>query len=291
MEDANFDFSGSWLSAENIAWQSVRGEPGLADDVVDLHESLMNSPGHRANILNPNAEVIGIGIERGNFDGWDGLFVTQNFARTDAPLQIDSRTTAPPPPPPDDDADQVVNGSDLSNRIAGADGDDTLNGHSGNDTLTGGQGNDLLRGGNDADTLSGGRGDDEVIGGDGNDVIWGNLGRDELQGGNGNDRIIGGNQADVLDGGAGNDILRGGKHNDRFVFSNDHGRDRIIDFDASTAREKIDLRNVDGFDSFQDIKLAATQIRGHVRIDTGDDSWITLMRTDLDDLGAGDFLF
>ena len=43
MEDANFNFTGNWLSAENIAWQSVRGQPGLADDVVNLHQSLMNS--------------------------------------------------------------------------------------------------------------------------------------------------------------------------------------------------------------------------------------------------------
>ena len=100
MRDANFDLAGSWRTAENIAWQSVRGEPGLADDVVNLHQSLMNSSGHRANILNPSLEVIGIGIERGDYRGWDGLFVTQNFARTDAPVQLDSRGSAPPAPQP-----------------------------------------------------------------------------------------------------------------------------------------------------------------------------------------------
>ena len=290
MEDANFNFTGSWLSAENIAWQSVRGQPGLADDVIDLHRGLMNSPGHRANILNPNSEVIGIGIERGNYNGWDGLFVTQNFARTDAPLRIDSRGTPPPPPPPDNNEDQVLNGTGLPNRITGAFGDDTLNGRAGNDTLFGANGNDLLQGGTGADRLNGGRGNDKVIGGDGNDIIWGSLGRDNLQGGNGRDRLNGGNQADVLDGGAGNDVLRGGLHNDRFVFSNDHGRDKITDFNARTAHEKIDLRNVDGFDSFRDIKLAATQINSHVRIETGDDSWISLMHTQLNHLDPGDFL-
>lgn len=99
MRDAGFDFTGSWQSAENIAWQSVRGQPGLSDDVVDLHQGLMNSPGHRANILNPNLEVIGIGIERGEYNGWDGLFVTQNFARTSAPVQIDNGGSTPPPEP------------------------------------------------------------------------------------------------------------------------------------------------------------------------------------------------
>ncbi|WP_187428517.1 hypothetical protein ROLI_044420 [Roseobacter fucihabitans] len=99
MEDATFNFTGNWSAAENIAWQSVRGQPGLADDVQNLHDGLMNSPGHRANILDPDAEVIGIGIERGEYEGWDGLFVTQNFARTDAPLELDSRTPTPVDPP------------------------------------------------------------------------------------------------------------------------------------------------------------------------------------------------
>lgn len=89
MRDADFDFSGNWTWGENIAWQSERGAPGLADDVVNLHDSLMNSPGHRANILNPNFEVIGIGIERGDYNGWDAVMVTQNFARTSAELELD----------------------------------------------------------------------------------------------------------------------------------------------------------------------------------------------------------
>ena len=89
MRDASFDFSGSWASGENIAWQSERGAAGLEDDVVDLHESLMNSPGHRANILNPNFEYVGIGIERGDFKGWDGVIVTQNFARTGGSVDLD----------------------------------------------------------------------------------------------------------------------------------------------------------------------------------------------------------
>lgn len=89
MRDSGFEFSGSWTWGENIAIQSERGEPGLADDVEDLHQSLMNSPGHRANILNPNFEVIGIGIEQGDYNGWDGVIVTQNFARTGAEVELD----------------------------------------------------------------------------------------------------------------------------------------------------------------------------------------------------------
>jgi len=87
MRDAGFEFSGSWASAENIAYQTERGASGYADDVVQLHNALMNSAGHRANILDPNLESIGIGIETGSGSlgrGNDSVIVTQNFARSAA---------------------------------------------------------------------------------------------------------------------------------------------------------------------------------------------------------------
>lgn len=84
MEDAGFDFDGRWGWGENIAWRSERGAPGIEDDVLALHEALMNSPSHRANILSPNYEHVGIGIEVGEFDGFEAVMVTQNFALTDA---------------------------------------------------------------------------------------------------------------------------------------------------------------------------------------------------------------
>lgn len=60
-----FHFS---ASAENVASAT------LADD---LHNALMASPGHRANILSPKYDSIGIGVvHRG-----DSYYATQNFAR------------------------------------------------------------------------------------------------------------------------------------------------------------------------------------------------------------------
>ncbi|WP_299860834.1 CAP domain-containing protein [uncultured Roseobacter sp.] len=100
MRNADFEFEGAWSWGENIAFQSERGEPGLADDVVDLHNSLMNSPGHRANILNPDYEVIGLGIEVGEFDGFEAVMVTQNFASTDAEVQLDQDDPTSPEPEP-----------------------------------------------------------------------------------------------------------------------------------------------------------------------------------------------
>ncbi len=98
MEQAQFEFSGNATWAENIAWQSERGALGLQDDVIDLHNSLMDSPGHRANILNPDVTVIGIGIETGDYQGYEAVMVTQNFARTSAPLQLDQGATPPTTP-------------------------------------------------------------------------------------------------------------------------------------------------------------------------------------------------
>jgi hypothetical protein len=59
-----FHFS---ASAENLA---------SATDAADLHNALMNSPGHRANILNPKYTAIGIGVVRNG----DTYYATQNFA-------------------------------------------------------------------------------------------------------------------------------------------------------------------------------------------------------------------
>ena len=44
-----------------------RGSTGIADDVRNLFTSLMNSAGHRANILSASYDYVGIGVERGDF--------------------------------------------------------------------------------------------------------------------------------------------------------------------------------------------------------------------------------
>ncbi len=90
MEAAGYEFLGNSLSLENIGWQSARGEEGFADDVAQVHAGLMASPGHRANILNPDAEDIGIGIEIGTFSGnggdFEAVMVTQVFGTTAADM-------------------------------------------------------------------------------------------------------------------------------------------------------------------------------------------------------------
>lgn len=61
--DMPFDASG-----ENVAYNS---------DVESAHIAFMESPGHRANILKPEFNTVGIGIQRAG----DRMWVTQAFAR------------------------------------------------------------------------------------------------------------------------------------------------------------------------------------------------------------------
>lgn len=106
-EDAGYVFEGTSAVGENIGWKSTGGEPGLSDDIVEVHKGLMNSPSHREAILNPLFTEIGIGIEDGDFftEGrdWDSVMVTQNFGTTEAedsiPAEPDEEAT---PVAPDD---------------------------------------------------------------------------------------------------------------------------------------------------------------------------------------------
>ena len=58
-------------------------------DLVAAHEGLMASPRHRANILNPNYNKIGIGIWVGEYSGYDnaGIYI-QNFGWSDSTLRL-----------------------------------------------------------------------------------------------------------------------------------------------------------------------------------------------------------
>ncbi len=129
IKDAGYQFEGNYRSGENIAYQSERGAEGLDDDVRSLHDGLMGSPGHRANILNPDYKEIGIGIERGDFSQggseFDSVMVTQNFAKSDA-----DNTTTDAEDPADTTADSggmpVVDDPTAEDPVeVTADGDDS----------------------------------------------------------------------------------------------------------------------------------------------------------------------
>ncbi len=59
------------MAGENLAVNFTESE--------DVEEAWMNSPGHKANILNKNFEEIGIGISQGQYQGHAAIFVVQMF--------------------------------------------------------------------------------------------------------------------------------------------------------------------------------------------------------------------
>jgi uncharacterized protein YkwD len=99
-----------WRAAgENIAYISGSGAATVdAADVERLHANLMNSAGHRANLLSANFEEIGIGITQGDFRGQPAIFVTENFGKpntqeateTDGWFIAATEPTAPAAPAP-----------------------------------------------------------------------------------------------------------------------------------------------------------------------------------------------
>lgn len=61
-------------------------------DSDEVEEAWMNSPGHRANILNSNFTEIGIATARGRYEGYNTIFVVQLFGRP-APGAVASVST------------------------------------------------------------------------------------------------------------------------------------------------------------------------------------------------------
>lgn len=139
----------------------------------------------------------------------------------------------------------VVIGSNWSDRLAGFNGNDLINGNDGNDWLEGWAGIDTLNGGNGNDTHNGGAGKDILDGGSGTDtadysdkttavkvtlnkstnatVYVNGVAEDTIKnienitGGSGADQLTGDSLANTLKGNGGNDILKGGDGNDSLI--------------------------------------------------------------------------
>jgi hypothetical protein len=86
MKSAGYTLTGSWATGENIAWATTRAPTGYVDEVKLLHTNLMNSSGHRANILNPDFREVGLGFEVGDYKGRSSAFVTEDFGKTGSDL-------------------------------------------------------------------------------------------------------------------------------------------------------------------------------------------------------------
>jgi len=250
MTTAGYVFTGSWAWAENIAWMSTRTPAGFQDEITQLHSLLMNSAGHKANILNGTFREVGIGFEAGQYGNYEGAFVTQNFARTASNAFLTGVTFD------DLDGDKRYDINEgLSNFTVNAKNNETAAITTTKTGLAGGYEMELAPGeytisfaSNGFSTTSmqvnissknikldlidpatstppfsfgtimGTTGADTINGTAENNVIIGLAGRDIIRGNAGNDRIEGGAGADKLAGNAGTDILTGGKGKDIFVF-------------------------------------------------------------------------
>ncbi|MDQ3239595.1 MAG: CAP domain-containing protein [bacterium] len=76
------DGKAPWYWINRAGYNYLRAGENLAKDFRDTTSTVnawMNSPGHKANILNPNYKDIGIGVVSGPFNGYDTVIVVQMF--------------------------------------------------------------------------------------------------------------------------------------------------------------------------------------------------------------------
>ena len=86
MRAAGFQFTGSWRSAENLAFSGTTGTINLQSAIVQHYEGLFHSAGHRVNTLNPGVAEIGVAQAEGRFTSngtsFNASILTENFAKT-----------------------------------------------------------------------------------------------------------------------------------------------------------------------------------------------------------------
>lgn len=91
-----YDLNGlqySW-GGENIGWNNGFSD---SDSPIKIHEGFMNSPGHRANILEPSFTHGGIGAWAADNVNFLGKLRSPRFYTE---LFLTAKAAAPPPPPP-----------------------------------------------------------------------------------------------------------------------------------------------------------------------------------------------
>ena len=210
------DGSKPWDRAQKAGYESGFVGENIAagyrtpEAVVD---GWIKSPGHRANMLNPNYNEIGLGhyflqndtgsVNYNNY--WTQLFGKGTIAApTPAPVPSPVPVPTPPPAPtpvpsPTFNNQTVIRGSSRADELIGGTTDQKLYGKGGNDLLDGKAGNDQLRGGGGSDWLFGDAGNDRLLGGGGKDLLQGASQnraneKDILIGGGNSDRFVLGDQ-------------------------------------------------------------------------------------------------
>jgi Ca2+-binding RTX toxin-like protein len=250
MEAAGYDFIGSWSWGENIAWKTM-GSATLQSNALQLHTNLMNSPGHRANILKTDFKEIGIGFVRSPFrDFSDVGMLTEDFAKSGSNSFVTGVAFNDLDKDNSYDIGEGLGGLNVSARnVSTGTIKTTLTTNSGGYQIELANGTyELNLAGKVSQFTINGRNVkvDSITAGETQEptpvskVVNGTESRDRLTGTNGNDTINGLGGNDVINGRAGSDVLSGGSGRDAFVFSTLDGTvDRITDFSG-------DLVMVDG---------------------------------------------
>lgn len=140
-----------------------------AESVV---QGWIDSPGHRANLLNASYTELGVGYfhlspDTGSVNYttyWTQLFGSGDLnPNSFLPSPNPAPNPAPTPTPnPSAGNDELIGGS-TGEQLAGEGGNDHIYGNGGNDILNGGMGDDLLNGGAGNDLLTGGAGRDSFL--------------------------------------------------------------------------------------------------------------------------------
>lgn len=89
-----------WHWFEVVDYQYAHAGENLAVHFTDsaaVVEAWMNSPSHRANIVNGAYTEIGVGTAKGTYQGFDTVFVVQLFGTPAAPLQPAAPVPVAPP--------------------------------------------------------------------------------------------------------------------------------------------------------------------------------------------------
>jgi hypothetical protein len=136
----------------------------------------INSPGHRANLLNSSYKELGVGyfyLENDTGSVNYKRYWTQLFGSGDLNPNSSIVSSSPSPAP------SAPSAAGLN--LVGGSSSDSLSGQAGNDSLVGGGGSDVLFGAAGNDVLNGGTGDDVLNGGAGNDRLIGGRGRDSFK--------------------------------------------------------------------------------------------------------------
>jgi len=84
MQDAGYQFSGTYTWRENLAWTGTTGSVSLTQAIKDHHEGLYRSSGHRENTFADGTREIGIGQVEGKFayqgTNFNASMLTEKFA-------------------------------------------------------------------------------------------------------------------------------------------------------------------------------------------------------------------